>query len=163
MAQQQAMKNDAWITPKPIIDALGPFDLDPCYDRDMPWKTAQHKFTVNECGLTSHWHRDDIVWLNPPYGRGIDRWLEKMCDHDHGIALLPANTDAAWFHDYVWKADALLWRSGRISFCDTTGKPISGNTKGSVFAAWGWDMVGRLEKHIDTPAVGNGGKFMVLT
>lgn len=29
-----------WLTPPHIIEALGPFDLDPCCPPTMPWRTA---------------------------------------------------------------------------------------------------------------------------
>lgn len=31
---------DRWLTPPEIVEALGPFDLDPCAEAVMPWKTA---------------------------------------------------------------------------------------------------------------------------
>lgn len=34
--QSAKMKNDEWLTPKYIIDALGPFDLDPCAPIQRP-------------------------------------------------------------------------------------------------------------------------------
>lgn len=34
-----------WLTPKYIIDELGPFDLDPCAADSMPWPTAKRMVT----------------------------------------------------------------------------------------------------------------------
>lgn len=41
-----------WLTPKWIIDALGPFDMDPCVPDHMPWSTATRMVTKAEDGLT---------------------------------------------------------------------------------------------------------------
>lgn len=40
-----------WLTPKNLIDILGPFDLDPCYSLPHPWETASSFFTENDDGL----------------------------------------------------------------------------------------------------------------
>lgn len=31
---------DRWLTPPDLVEALGPFDLDPCCEPWMPWRTA---------------------------------------------------------------------------------------------------------------------------
>ena len=36
---------DVWLTPKSVIDLLGPFDLDTCAATDAPWPTARTMFT----------------------------------------------------------------------------------------------------------------------
>lgn len=33
--------SDDWITPKHVIAAVGPFDLDPCACRKQPWPCAE--------------------------------------------------------------------------------------------------------------------------
>ena len=42
------MASDDWITPREIIAALGPFDLDPCASATQPWPTAEHMLTVKD-------------------------------------------------------------------------------------------------------------------
>lgn len=37
-----------WLTPKGIIDALGPFDLDPCFSDPRPWDTATIHFAEQD-------------------------------------------------------------------------------------------------------------------
>lgn len=39
---------DTWLTPKYIIDSLGPFDLGPCTPDMMPWETAARRYTMYE-------------------------------------------------------------------------------------------------------------------
>ena len=85
------------------------------------------------------------VWLNPPYGKQTPQWLAKMHTHRNGIALLFARTDCAWFHDYVAKADAILFLKGRVKFVDGLG--VSGGNgagSGSMLIAWGDENVKAL-------------------
>lgn len=37
-------KTNDWITPKWLIDALGPFDLDPCASTRQPWPCAKRSY-----------------------------------------------------------------------------------------------------------------------
>lgn len=44
------------------------------------------------------------AWLNPPYGRGIGRWMELVKRQSQKITvvtLIPARTDTGWFWDHV--------------------------------------------------------------
>lgn len=66
-----------WLTPKSIIDALGPFDLDPCCPPQMPWSTAAEMICRPANGLEVDW-LGKRVWCNPPYGREAVPFLRKM-------------------------------------------------------------------------------------
>ena len=68
------------------------------------------------------------VWLNPPYGKVIGKFLDKASesagngDAELVVALLPSHMDASWMHDYVLdRADIIVFR-GRVPFIDPTGK-----------------------------------------
>lgn len=126
-----------WYTPPHIFDGLGVFDLDPCQPiGGVKWIPALQYYTLEDDGLTSDWY--GRVWLNPPYGKHTPQWLAKMHTHRNGIALLFARTDCAWFHDYVAKADAILFLKGRVKFVDGLG--VSGGNgagSGSMLIAWG--------------------------
>ena len=63
--QRSVGKSQSWITPKHIIDALGPFDLDPCASDPRPWDCAECNLTTR--GLDLAWYGK--VWLNPPFDR----------------------------------------------------------------------------------------------
>jgi hypothetical protein len=54
---------DEWYTPKRIIDALGPFDLDPCAAPNLPWRTAAKQFDVYDNGLL-HAKASQILFVN---------------------------------------------------------------------------------------------------
>ena len=57
---------DSWITPKWIIEAFGPFDLDPCACNPQPWPCATRQYTESDNGLLLPW--DGMIWMNPPCG-----------------------------------------------------------------------------------------------
>lgn len=122
-----------WGTPPELFDVLdaefGPFTCDPACngsehsaaiiskrggllcvppDADM---SAEH-FALNETyyrrdGLTQSW--EGKVYLNPPYGRELPRWIEKaVAEVEAGhcervVALIPARTDTKCWQRYVVK------------------------------------------------------------
>ena len=72
-----------WLTPPEIIDALGPFDLDPCCPPTMPWRTAAQMVHWPNDGLKVCW-TGKRVWCNPPYGRDAVPFLRKMAENKTG-------------------------------------------------------------------------------
>jgi phage N-6-adenine-methyltransferase len=136
-----------WYTPKWIFDELGlEFDLDPASPvGGVPWIPTKKFFTETDNGLIQPWNGK--VWLNPPYGKHTGVWLEKMHYHRNGVALVFARTDCKWFHDYVAKADAILFLKGRVKFVDGLGKTgQSGAGSGSMLVAWGIENNIALER-----------------
>ena len=136
--ERDAQKEE-WLTPKFILDALAPFDLDPCAPVNRPWPMAAKHFTIEDNGLIRSWK--GFVWCNPPYGRETKKWFRRLREHGNGIALTFARTETKMFFENVWNgADAILFLKGRLNFCDTTG------TAGapSVLMAYGFEAVERL-------------------
>lgn len=93
-------------TPKKIIELtlelLGAIDLDPCSNSiGEPNIPAKKHYTIKDDGLAQKWHGK--VYLNPPYGSEISKWIQKLTneykegDVTEAIALLPARTDTRWF------------------------------------------------------------------
>lgn len=118
-----------WITPKFIIDDLGPFDLDPCQSATQPWPCATRGIVLPEDGLAAEWV--GRVWCNPPYSTHAALWLEKMARHGSGIALVFARTDTAMFHRHVWgSARSILFLEGRLNFHFPDGRPAPYNSGG---------------------------------
>lgn len=138
-----AAGTDVWLTPPEILAALGgpeSFHLDPCAPLDRPWDMARQHYTVEDNGLIRPWH--GRVWLNPPYQNNVlARWMGRMADHAHGIALIFARTETQVFHETVWRAaDALLFLEGRLHFHDAAGVRAKANAGApSVFCAYGAD------------------------
>jgi phage N-6-adenine-methyltransferase len=142
-------KNNAsvdWYTPSWIFQRLGlNFDLDPCQPPEgIKWIPAKKYYSLQDNGLLQPW--SGRVWLNPPYGKHTTAWLQRMHKHRNGIALVFARTDCAWFHEFVAKADAILFLRGRIKFVDGLGKTGgSGAGSGSMLVAWGEENVRALK------------------
>ena len=98
-----------WSTPKELYDALDKefnFNDDPC-----PLKGEID-------GLHREWGTK--VFLNPPYGRAIGRWLAtawlESCKGKLVVCLIPSRTDTRWWHDFVMKADEIRFLRGRLKF-----------------------------------------------
>lgn len=134
---QGPILKDEWLTPPELINALGPFDLDPCAPINRPWPTATTHYTVRDDGLAQPWH--GFVWLNPPYGQHTGSWLEKLMLHNHGIALIFARTETYTWHTYVWAvAHSVLFLHGRLNFHHVSGQRARHNAGApSALVAYG--------------------------
>lgn len=128
MAVHYSSETPEHYTPREVIDAaiacLGAIDLDPCSNsHHTPNVPSANHFTRDDDGLSQLWQ--GRVYMNPPYGREIGSWVEKLCaEHEAGnvdaaIALVPARTDTQWFkrlQDYAWCAV-----EGRLTFVGSDG------------------------------------------
>jgi hypothetical protein len=60
--------------------------------------------------------------MNPPYGREIQNWVEKLVEEYHygnvceAIALVPSRTDTEWFKMFREFPRCFIW--GRLKFSD---------------------------------------------
>lgn len=79
------------------------------------------------------------VWCNPPYGRGLERWIARGRDQlikghaEFVVWLLPARTDTRWFHRWFWDSKTnrpkagveVQFLRGRVKFGEaTSGAPF---------------------------------------
>jgi hypothetical protein len=129
-----------WYTPPEIFEALGlHFDLDPCspVDGPVPWVPATRAFSASDDGLRQPWL--GRVWLNPPYGRYIGRWTDKLLAHGDGIAFVFARTDTPWFQKALITANAVCWLRGRVRFVAPNGERQDNCGSPSVLLAYGDD------------------------
>jgi hypothetical protein len=143
---------ETWLTPRYIIDELGPFDLDPATPPKMPWGTATRMLTEKEDGLATFWPKSDFVWHNPPYGRGIGAWMKKMADHGNGISLIFARTETASFQQYVWRhpnTSGVFFFDGRLKFCRPDGTPAGTAGAPSALVAHGKKALLRLQTAVE--------------
>lgn len=124
------------ITPREIIAALGPFDLDPCAATRQPWPCASSSISLPANGLEPVWK--GRVWLSPPHGIDTSAWVRKLADHGHGTALLLARTDADWFQAHVWKrARGVLFMTGRMRYVRPNGIPLRPAGLPTLLVAYG--------------------------
>lgn len=141
----QSQRNE-WYTPIRLIDileeAVGRFDLDPCAETDVP-KLARSRAAVcyseKDNGLSKPWF--GAVFVNPPYGRGIAKWVKKCrTEYEDGraetvIALLASRTDTAWWHDHIEGKAMTFFLRGRLKFGDgKNSAPFP-----SAIVVWGYD------------------------
>lgn len=145
--RNNVVSSDEWYTPKWVVDELGPFDLDPCAPMSPPYTIAPLSYNKQQDGLSSIWPDGAFVFMNPPYSRTLLRpFVEKLAEHDNGIALLKNQVDNTLFQEVIFpKAKSLLFMRHRIKFLQpdgTTGSPFFG----SVLVAFGHEADTRLRQ-----------------
>ncbi len=89
-------------------------------------------FNFDPCPAGGVWDGTYVSWegkrvfCNPPYGRGVEKWLAKGREADLAVFLLPARTDANWFHEFALKADEIRFFKGRLAFMENHIQPRDG-------------------------------------
>lgn len=123
MAVHYSSDSVEWYTPTSIIErtlkTLGEIDLDPCSNSiGEPNIPATERFTAHDDGLSRKWK--GRVYMNPPYGREIVEWVEKLVQEfgdgnvTEAIALVPARTDTEWCA--MMRAFPRCFIRGRLNF-----------------------------------------------
>ena len=114
-------------TPSEIVTAavacMGGIDTDPCSPgaglSNIP---ATTHYTKADNGLSQSWA--GRVYLNPPYGRQIGQWVDKLrTEYQDGqtseaLALVPARTDTKWWQMLCDYPVCLI--RGRLRFGNAT-------------------------------------------
>lgn len=130
-----------WETPQGLFD-----DLDRRYHftLDAAASHTNHKvnryFTAEDDGLSQDWG-GETVFCNPPYGnKETGLWTKKCFDEAQKpgttvVLLIPARTDRASFHDYIYNKPGVSIRflRGRLAF-EVNGEPIRDSTGAAVNA-----------------------------
>ena len=112
-------RTDEWATPQDFFDRLNDkfhFTLDPCATKENT--KCRRYFTTLDDGLNQKW--SGRVFMNPPYGREIGKWIDKAYRESHTnaevvVCLLPARTDTRWWHDYCLRGQ-IIFIKGRLRF-----------------------------------------------
>ena len=111
---------DLWSTPQKFYDNYNQtynFDLDVCATKDNA--KCNKYYTEEDDGLSQDWK--GTVWMNPPYGREIGKWMKKAYESSLAgstiVCLVPSRTDTKWWHDYAMKGD-ITFIKGRLKFGD---------------------------------------------
>ena len=114
-------KSELWGTPQHFFDELNKefeFNLDPCA---LPSNAKCDRFfTPEEDGLLQNWGGAK-VFCNPPYGKDISKWVRKSYEESKKpntlvVMLLPARTDTAYFHDFIYHKAEIRFVRGRLHF-----------------------------------------------
>jgi hypothetical protein len=114
------------LTPKYILDPIramlhGKIYLDPCTTPENPCR-AEEFFTPPEDGAAADWAGYGSVFVNPPYGKARERWVDKCIAEakNNGfmpiVLLIPAHTDTACFQRAAWAAMSVCFIKSRVKF-----------------------------------------------
>lgn len=125
MAVHYSSETAEHYTPRHIVEmvneCLGEIDLDPCSNsHDAPNVPADLHYTAEDDGLTQEWR--GRVYMNPPYGRQIGEWIDKLCAEytagnvTEAIALVPARVDTQWWVRLNEAHPFVCFVMGRLSF-----------------------------------------------
>lgn len=127
-----------WYTPPEILELVYKvmsIDLDPA----SPWPEtvlARKHYTKEMDGLRLPWR--GRIFLNPPYGRSISKWVDKFDSEwrignvRDAILLVPAKTDTKWFGKLAKLSSGICCWEGRIRFISPLGVKGTG-TFASLF------------------------------
>ena len=90
-------------------------------------RKCQKYYTKEDDGLQQDWG-GHTVFCNPPYGKKIGDWVRKCYEESKKentivVLLIPARTDTAYFHDYIYGRSEIHFLRGRLKF---------GNSKNSA-------------------------------
>lgn len=82
---------------------------------------AGRYFSIVDDSLNQDWFGN--VWLNPPFGAELPKFLEKCSQEirreevNRIITLIPARTDTKWFHEIVLPSASVVYLiKGRFNF-----------------------------------------------
>jgi site-specific DNA-methyltransferase (adenine-specific) len=116
-----------WATPQALFDALDArfgFTLDAAATAENA-KCSRY-FTPEDDALAQSWREPDgspaVVWVNPPYGRDLVRWVKKARQEAEAgstvVLLVPVRTDTRWFHEEVLGCPlaSVEFMRGRVKF-----------------------------------------------
>lgn len=139
-------QRDLWRTPPALFAAL---DAEFCFQLDAaaaPHNALCRKFiTAEQNTLETPWGDylsiPGYVWLNPPYSDitpFVKKAVAESANQIGTVMLVPADTSVGWFREAIQTASEVRFiTAGRLAFINpVTGKPVSGNNKGSMLIIW---------------------------
>jgi site-specific DNA-methyltransferase (adenine-specific) len=117
--------SDEWETPLELFKKFNDiydFQLDAAATKENA--LCPNFFSKEFDALQQNWAPYGKVWLNPPYGRQIGKFIKKAYEESVKgcivVCLIPARTDTKWWYDYVTKSSEIIFITGRIKFINKT-------------------------------------------
>lgn len=129
-------ERDSRFTPAAFVDIIekvwGHIDLDPCAHIESPVR-AVRKILLSEGGdgLRDEWS-GRFVYVNPPFS-SMTSWLRRADEMWSSgkvgkvVALVPARTDSAYFHDRLAEVCDIGFLRGRMQFARASGRSDKAN------------------------------------
>lgn len=130
-----------WGTPQAFFDALHKhfnFTVDVC--------ASPHNYKLDRYfdeatdGLARSWFME-TVWCNPPYGRALPKWIDKITTQapgcDNIVLLVFARTDTQWFHRAIQSGPKVCFLKKRLKFEDNNRVSGDGAFAPSCLFIWG--------------------------
>ena len=117
---------------------------------DWYWQTLQagcrDRHSLISAGLKPS------IWLNPPYGKGIGRWVKKAHEESKqgtpAVVLTFVRSDTKWWAEWAMKAQEIWLIRGRVSFNPPDGgKPTPAPAPSCLLVfdlARAWMQVGQF-------------------
>lgn len=139
-------RETAYLTPPRILDPVrtyfdGPIGLDPCTEPGNPTGADVFFDGENFDGLEESWRGHGGVFVNPPYGRELRRWVTKMenevsrdLNPPELITLLPGQRfEQLYWQRFVFCSalTAFCMVRKRVNFLRPNGTVAKGNPYGS--------------------------------
>jgi phage N-6-adenine-methyltransferase len=120
MELHRSSKKHDWGTPTKWFNDLHQifkFDIDVCA---MPHNNKLPRFwTPEDNALTQDW-RGLRCWCNPPYGRALPKWTEKVVRESFFAELIaflvPVSTSTQWFRKLMHHDAKFCFIEGKIKF-----------------------------------------------
>jgi hypothetical protein len=145
--------NNEWYTPPDIVEALlgafpaewraNVFDPASCAVANG-FVRARHYLTEQDDALaaTTPWKDADIVWMNPPYSRGlldrfVDRFLVEVPRYRGGCVLVNSSTETRAWQQLLAHADAVFFPGKRIQFLTPAGERSTKQARGQTVFYFG--------------------------
>ena len=123
-----------------VEENFGRISIDPAW-HPASFVRAERVLTLADDGLSSRW-LGRLAFVNPPYSANSE-WIHRCADAwakgEVGtvVALLPARTETAAFHDrIIGAADVVLLR-GKPRFYNALGKRMTIAPFPAMFVIWG--------------------------
>jgi phage N-6-adenine-methyltransferase len=116
---RQVQYTPSWLVASIRVVLGGDIGLDPCTTDENPVDAIQY-FTPETDGLASGWDNAKTIFVNPPYGRAREPWVEKCIEAAQrgakAVLLMPAHPDTKCFQHAASHAVDVLFLRGRLKF-----------------------------------------------
>ena len=142
-------KNHDWRTPPHIFSELDKefrFDIDAAASPVNA--LCDHYWTVDDNSLSIDWSSaiissqgtPPVVFVNPPYGRTLSVWVDKIVEQQRKgctvVAVLMACTDTRWWSTLWEHATEIRFVTGRVRFLNSDGQKQNSAPKGTAIVVF---------------------------